>query len=100
MPPRTVYTMSFFPAILSTLVSAVASLTMLVLLIASTPNSTPSALAQIKWLMLAVALVAFLGIGGSIWAMTSHRLSLATLIGIAPAVFSAILLLALLILQS
>lgn len=91
--------MSLFPAVVSALVSAVASLTMLVLLLACTPNSTPQALAQIKWLMSAVIVVAFVGIGGAVWAMASHKLSLATLLGIAPAFFSAVLLIALLVFQ-
>ena len=72
-------------AILSTFAGAAASLVMIVLLLAGSPNSSPQQLAQIKWMMIGVALMALAGIVGAIWAMVLGRHLLASGIGIAPA---------------
>jgi len=78
-------------AILSTLTGMGATLLMLVLLLAGSPNSTPAQLSQIKWLMLSVAVVGLIGTVAAIWSMCVHRHGLGAAIGFAPALFVVIL---------
>ena len=79
-------------AILSTLAGAGMTLMMLVLLLASTPNSTPMQLRQIEQWMLMVALIGAAAIAGALWAMITRRHGLAAGIGIAPVVLDIALL--------
>ena len=72
-------------------VSVVASLFMLVLLVASAPNSSPQQWLQIRIMMAAVALVGLGGPAVSIWAMSSGRNALALWAGITPTIFVAAL---------
>jgi hypothetical protein len=77
--------MAVIVAVLSTLAGAGASLMMVVLLLASAPNSKPEQWMQIKMLMLAVAIMGFLGLVGAVWAMCVDRPWLASAAGIMPA---------------
>lgn len=75
-------------AVLSTIAGAGASGTMLVLLLASSPNSSPQQFASIRNWMIAIAVVALLGIVGAIWALVVKRPWHAAGIGLAPALFT------------
>jgi len=84
-------------AVLSIFVGGGASLLMLVLLLAGSPNSKPEQLAEIKRFMFAVALVAMLGLTGGGWALYAGRPALAAALGIAPLVFVIVLFVVLLL---
>ena len=83
-------------AILSTLSGIGATLLMLILLLAGSPNSTPAQLSQIKWLMLSVAFFGLFGVVAAVWSMCIHRYSLAAAFGFAPVLFVVILFIILL----
>ena len=75
----------------SIFVSILATLTMLVLLVASAPNSSPRQSLEIKLMMSAVGLIGLAGPGVSIWAMLAGRPSLALWAGLSPTIFVAAL---------
>lgn len=79
--------MSYALAILSALVGAVTSLSMLILLVASAPNSSASQWATIKAWMMAVAAVGACGLIAAIWLMAVKRPGYGAGAGIVPAVF-------------
>ena len=74
-------------ATLGTLTGGAATLLMLVLLLASTPNGKPEDLSRINWLMLAVALVGGAGMIGAALSMFAGRNWMALGIGLTPAIF-------------
>jgi hypothetical protein len=75
-------------AVLGAITGLFASGLMLILLVASSPNSTPQQWAQIRGWMIAVTAVAILGLAGAVWGLIVKRPWLATGAGLAPAVFS------------
>lgn len=79
-------------AVLSTLAGGVASLFMIGLMFASMPNGTPEKLAEIRHWMLAIGVIALLGLGGAIWMMVVRRPGLAAGVGISPALFCIVAL--------
>ena len=96
MPAVALGRMTIIVPILSCLISAGATLMMLVLLLAGSPNSSPQQLAQIKWMMLGVAALGLLGLVGAIVAMVMGKHWPAAGIGIAPAVGVVVLFIVLL----
>ena len=78
-------------AILSMIVGILASLTMLVMLMAGGANSSEAQIRQIKWMMLSVAVVQVLALAGSIWLLIEHRGGLACAAGILPFVYAVVL---------
>ena len=75
-------------AVLGALVGLCASGLLLILLVASSPNSTPQQWAQIRGWMVAVMAVALLGLGGAVWGLVVKRPWVAAGAGLAPAFFS------------
>lgn len=84
-------------AVASSLVGALATLMMLTLLLASTPNSSPQQMSHITWLMLAVGLVGLASLAAAVVALVAGRKWLAAGVGIAPAAFSIVLIIGLLV---
>ena len=78
-------------AILSMIVGILASLTILVMLMAGGANSSEAQIRQIKWMMLSVAVVQVLALAGSIWLLIEHRGGLACAAGILPFVYAVVL---------
>lgn len=75
-------------AVLANLSGLVASLFLLVMLMASGANSTPAQITLIKQLMLAVSVVALLGLGGGVWSLVMGRSWLAAGLGFFPCLFA------------
>lgn len=75
-------------AVLGALIGLCASGLMLILLLASSPNSSPQQWAQIRGWMIAVAAVALVGLAGAVWGLIVKRPWMAAGAGLAPAVFS------------
>lgn len=78
--------MAWIFAVLSAVAGGLATLTMLVMLMAGGANSSPAQITQIKWMMIGVALVGVIGLGGAVWAMIAGKPWLGAGLGIAPAV--------------
>ncbi len=77
-------------AIFASLVGLVASVVLLVLLLAGSPNSSPQQLATIKSWMIATGVVGVLGLVGAVWLMIVRRPMPAAAVGGAPALFCII----------
>lgn len=80
--------MAVVAAVMSIGIGLLATLTMLVMLIAGGANSTPAEITQIKWMMIGVALVGLVGLVGGIWGIVAGRPWLGAGFGIAPLVAS------------
>lgn len=79
--------MPLFLSILSALFGIVASLFMLVLLLASAPNSKPDEWASIKGSLITISVVGLAGVIGAIWLMIVREPMAASAVGAAPGVF-------------
>lgn len=86
-------------AVLSNLSGIMVTLIMLVLLMASAPNSKPSELMTIKWLMSAAAVIGLACLVGGVWTLVSGRPWTSTGLGLAPILWNAVVLAVMLILQ-
>jgi hypothetical protein len=86
-------------ASLSTVIGFKASLLMLVMLLASAPNSTPAQAATIKWLMLSVAAACVLGLVGGVGSIIAGRPWLGAGLGAVPTVYVVGLVVVLLVVQ-
>jgi len=84
-------------AVFSMLVGVGATLTMIVLLLAGSPNSTPAQMTQIKMLMLGMAVCGLVCVVGAIWAMVAGRHGLAAGVGIGPMVVAIVMFIVLLV---
>lgn len=87
-------------AILSLIISANLSLLMIVLLVASAPNSTPEQWLQIRLMMGAIGAAFLAGAFFSLRARAAGAKTRAALIGAAPAIFSIVLFFVLLAIES
>ena len=76
-----------FLAFGANLVGILATLTMLVMMMAGGANSTAAQISRIKWIMLSIAVVALVSVAGSIWSMVAGRWGTASAVGIVPAVY-------------
>jgi hypothetical protein len=83
-------TMTYVLAILATIGGMGASVMLLVLLVASAPNSKPEMLAQIKGWMLAIAIVTAASVVSAVWLMVVGRPWLAAGAGGFPMLFNAV----------
>ena len=84
------HAMPYAVAILASLVGGFISFLFVVLLFASTPNSTDAQLAEIRNWIIAVAAVTLVAAGGAIWLMVTKRPWIAAGLGVAPALFSIV----------
>ena len=73
-------------SVLSMAAGALATLMMLVMLMASGANSSPAQILQIKWMMIGVAVIGLGGLVGGIWTLVAGRPWVSAGIGIVPAV--------------
>ena len=85
-----------FLAFGANLIGIGSTLVMLVMLMAGGANSTDAQISRIKWMMLSIAIVALFSVAASIWAMVAGRLGIAAAVGIIPAVYCTVLVVALL----
>ncbi len=86
-------------ASLSTVIGFKASLLMLVLLLASAPNSTPAQASTIKWLMLSVGVTCLLGLIGGVGSIIVGRPWLGAGLGAVPTAYTIGLFIVLLVVQ-
>lgn len=77
-------------AVCSMLMGVGASVLMLVLLLASTPNSSPQQLAQIRGWMLAIGVLAAMSLVGSVWALIVKKPLPAAGVGALPLLFCVV----------
>lgn len=78
-------------ALLASAGGVFATLTMLTLLLAGSPNSSPQQLAEIKAYMWATGIVGLGGLAFAIWGMTKGRHAFAAWAGAAPIAFFILL---------
>lgn len=78
-------------AILSFCAGVAGALLMIGLLFASTPNSSPKQMREIKMWIILTLVVMLLGLALGIWALFVARPQLAIALGLSPAVFSVVL---------
>lgn len=78
-------------AVLSTIAGCLATLTMLVMLMAGGANASPAHITQIKWMMLGISAVGVAGLVGGIWAVVAGRPWLGAGLGGLPVVVVVVL---------
>jgi hypothetical protein len=91
--------MATIVAVLSNISGATVTLLMLVLLVASAPNSKPQELMTIKWLMTAAAVVGLGCLIGGGWTLVSGKPWTSTGLGLTPVLWNAVVLAVMLVLQ-
>jgi hypothetical protein len=87
-------------SVLSMAAGALATLMMLVMLMAGGANSSPAQILQIKWMMMGVAVIGLGGLVGGIWTLIAGRPWVSAGIGIMPAVVAIGMFVVLMVVQS